>query len=112
MKERESKVIVQEKELRIRELEAGNKGRQSKASTSRKARETSTALTDKSPSTSLLLQSKDKPPDLLEQHHLVYLCNSMKRLVLGNNATRNSEDNIECFKNFALQLGFTINSKT
>ena len=107
MKEREYKVIVQEKELRIRELEAGNKGRQSKASTSKKARETSTAVADKSPSTSLLLQSKDKPADLLEQHHLVYLCNSMKKLVQENHATRSSND-MECLKNVSLQLGFTI----
>ena len=102
MKEREYKVIVQEKELRIRELEAGNKERQSEASTSRKARGTSTAVTDKSPSTSLLLQSKDKPPDLLEQHHLIYLCKSIIKIVQGKHATT------ECFKNIALQLGFTI----
>ena len=112
MKEREYKVIVQEKELRIRELETGNKGRQSRASTSKKARETSTAVADKSPSTSLLLQSKDKPPDLLEQHHLIYLCNSMTTLAQGNDATEISKPRmfqiLVCFKNFALQLGFTI----
>ena len=113
MKEREYKVIVQEKELRIRELETGNKGRQSKASTSKKARETSTAATDKSPSTSILLQSKDKPPDLLEQHHLIYLCNSMKSSAQErNDTTQRPEARVfqisQCFKNFALQLGFTI----
>ena len=113
MKEREYKVIVQEKELRIRELETGNKGRQSRASTSRKARETSTTVTDKSPSTSLLLQSKDKPPDLLEQHHLIYLCNSMKSSAQGgSDATQLPEAReaqiLQCFRNFALQLGFTI----
>ena len=112
MKEREYKVIVQEKELMIRELEAGNKGRESKASTSRKVRETSTAVADKSPSTSLLLQSKDKPPDLLEQHHLVYLHRSMMTTLVPGNGEKQkykaTDEIIECFKSFALQLGFTI----
>ena len=51
---------------------------------------------------------KDKPSDLLEQHYLVPLCKSMNSSAQGRNDPTQLLQILECFQNFALQLGFTI----
>ena len=89
MKEREYKVIVQEKELRTREMVVEIKEQQHKESPSRlhKAQ----------------VQSVVKPPDVLEEYYLANLCDDLSDLLSGR------DRGVSLYwKDFALHLGLSI----